>query len=99
MDEEYDWIEELAIFKPDFLPNLKRVRFTEHSDANRESHDVMQLRSWSTPKAVKTLFKTRDINLKVLIRSYSVLRNGLSDANGAENVVNFSQRRLLELEV
>ncbi|KAH9218731.1 hypothetical protein DL95DRAFT_443802 [Leptodontidium sp. 2 PMI_412] len=99
VNEEYDWIEELAIFKPDFLPNLKRVRFTEHSDANRESHDVMQLRPWSTPKAVKTLFETRDINLKVLIRSYSVLRNGLSDANGAENVVNFSQRRLLELEV
>ncbi|KAK0108220.1 hypothetical protein ONS95_003040 [Cadophora gregata] len=40
VDEEYDWIEELATFKPDYLPNLKRVKFAEHSDPDPGSHNV-----------------------------------------------------------
>ncbi|KAH7350741.1 hypothetical protein BKA65DRAFT_549734 [Rhexocercosporidium sp. MPI-PUGE-AT-0058] len=98
VDEEYDWIEELATFKTDFLPNLKEVSLTEHSDADRESHNVLKLQPWDPPKVVKSLFKQRGIELNVLIRPYSVSRNGQMDVVGARNVLNPNPRRLLEVE-
>ncbi|KAH7420034.1 hypothetical protein BKA64DRAFT_652232 [Cadophora sp. MPI-SDFR-AT-0126] len=98
VDEEYDWIEELATYKPDYLPNLTRVKLTEHSDADPGSHNVLKLQPWDPPQALKKLFQEREIELTVLIRSYSVWRNGQMDVTGARNIVNPSPRRLLEVE-
>jgi hypothetical protein len=96
IDEDYDWIEELATRKKEYLPVLSKVHISEHSSCWAEGglHNPNRIGAWDIPASVAEIYRRENIELEVLIRmsytlAYFEAETGQYDSNDGEDVEGF----------
>jgi hypothetical protein len=96
IDEDYDWIEELAAQKEECLPVLSKVHISEHSSCWTWGglHNPNRIGSWDIPTSVAEIYRKANTELEVLIRmsytfAYFNAETGEYDSDEDEDVEGF----------
>jgi hypothetical protein len=71
IEEDYSWIEELGTHKAEYLPNLNKIKITEHSSYSMPGpeHNLFRTKWWDVPKSMREMFQTENVELFVVVRS------------------------------